>query len=154
MSANDEALQARGSLQQALTYLDRDNASEPADLARISELWQGMTDGSWSVVEHFVRDGYRYVLAQRASDSSDSVAQLSSREWQALALANQGLSNKVIAQDLGLSASTVSTYLARARKKLRARQSLLLGNGRAPREARLQHDAQNTQLTGSPQRRG
>jgi len=43
---------------------------------------------------------------------------LTLRERQVLAYAGLGHSNKVIAYELGLSTSTVSTHLARARRKM------------------------------------
>jgi len=46
---------------------------------------------------------------------------LSPREHQALALAAQGLANKVIACELGVTVSTVSVYLVKAGRKLGVR---------------------------------
>jgi DNA-binding NarL/FixJ family response regulator len=45
---------------------------------------------------------------------------LSRREMQVLRFANLGFSNKLIGHTLGLSGSSVSKYLERARKKLEA----------------------------------
>jgi DNA-binding NarL/FixJ family response regulator len=124
MSAFDEAMREHGSLQQALLQIARSRASETADVARITEVWQSMLDGRWSIAEQFDCDGHRYVLVRRRTAGSASVASLSSREWQVLALARRGHSNKVIAHDLDISVSAVSTYLARARKKLGVQESL------------------------------
>jgi DNA-binding CsgD family transcriptional regulator len=52
---------------------------------------------------------------------------LTERERQVLAYADLGQSNKLIAYSLGLSTSTVSTLLSRARRKLGIEGSLPLG---------------------------
>ena len=76
-------------------------------------------DGRWSLLDHFDSDGRRFVVAHRNDARVADVRGLTLRERQVLAYAGLGHSNKVIAYELGLSTSTVSTHLARARKKMR-----------------------------------
>lgn len=120
MSALDETLHSGRGVQHALVEIDRARRGEPPDLLRISELWEGMNDGRWSVVEHFERDGHRYFLLCSAALDARVSTRLSKREQQVLDLVNRGCSNKIIGYSLNLSISTVSTHLARARRKLRA----------------------------------
>ena len=118
MSAPDEARDGHAGFQHALVQMDRARPGDATDGLRIAELWQGMKDGRWSVVEHFDCDGHRYFLLCSATGSR-AASRLSKREQQVLDLANSGFSNKLIGCSLDMSISTVSTYLARARKKLR-----------------------------------
>ena len=76
--------------------------------------------GRWSLVEHFERDGRRYYLAHRNEPEVRSVKGLTARERQVLAYAQLGNSNKLIAYSLGISISTVSTLLSRARRKVQS----------------------------------
>jgi DNA-binding NarL/FixJ family response regulator len=82
----------------------------------------------WSVVHTYQADGAQYVLVRR-EDSPKPPRALSCRESQALALAVLGRSNKVIAFEMGASASTVGVLLHRAARKLgsRTRAELLAG---------------------------
>jgi DNA-binding CsgD family transcriptional regulator len=83
--------------------------------------WRGRVEARWTLIEHFERDGKRYVLARENERKLESVTQLSSRERQVMASAALGRSNKEIAYDLGLADATVRVLLARAAKKLGTR---------------------------------
>jgi len=76
----------------------------------------------WSALAHFERDGQRYVVA-RATDRGMRIAGLSRREEEVIARAALGHAQKVIAYDLGISASTVRVLLGRVRRKVGARTS-------------------------------
>jgi DNA-binding NarL/FixJ family response regulator len=82
-------------------------------------LWQGLVDGTWSLVDQHESDGKRYLLARRnAPDVRDPLA-LTPRERVVLAFAAMGHQNKFIAYLLGLPVSKVAGHLAGARRKLR-----------------------------------
>jgi DNA-binding NarL/FixJ family response regulator len=81
-------------------------------------MWQAMVSGRWSLLDHFDSDGRRYVLAHRNDPQVPDARGLTLRQRQVIAYAALGHSNKVIAYELGLSASTVGCHLARARAKL------------------------------------
>ena len=83
------------------------------------EVWRGLVAGLWSLVDHFESDGRRYLVAHRNDPSMPDPRALTERERQIVAYADLGQSNKLIAYQLGLSASTVAVHLARAREKLR-----------------------------------
>jgi DNA-binding CsgD family transcriptional regulator len=83
----------------------------------------------WTVVDSYQADGVQYVVVRRDEPPPSAPRALSRRESQALALAVLGHSNKVIAYEMGASASTVGVLLYRAARKLgsRTRSELLAG---------------------------
>ncbi len=83
------------------------------------EVWRGLVAGLWSLVDHFDTDGRRYLVAHRNDASTPDPRALTERERQIVAYADLGQSNKLIAYQLGLSASTVAVHLSHAREKLR-----------------------------------
>ncbi len=91
------------------------------------EAWRGLVAARWSIVDRFEHDGKRFLLAQENAPVSPSRRELSERERQALAYAKLGHSNKLIAYELGISASTVGVLLWRAANKLgtKTREELL-----------------------------
>jgi hypothetical protein len=91
---------------------------ERDDVYRAVELWRGLVAGRWSLVEHFERDGKRFYLAHKNDPDLAGDRALTLREREVVGYAKLGNSNKLIAYSLGLSSSTVSTLLGRARKKL------------------------------------
>jgi hypothetical protein len=108
---------AREALREALVRIDKAR-SEHDDARRSVELWRGLVAGRWSLVEHFERDGKRYYLAHKNDPELAEDRGLTRHERLVLGYAELGQSNKLISYALGLSSSTVSTLLARARKKL------------------------------------
>ena len=85
------------------------------------ELWRGLVQGRWSLVDHIDSDGRRFVLARRNEPEVPGLGDsLTQREQQVLARAALGESNKLIGYQLGLSASTVAFHLASASRKLGA----------------------------------
>jgi DNA-binding CsgD family transcriptional regulator len=81
-------------------------------------LWQGLVQGRWTLVDQVDRDGKRFVLARRNEAAAPPFAGLTLRERQIVALALQGLANKLITYTVGLSVSTVATHLSNAARKL------------------------------------
>jgi len=79
--------------------------------------WETLVSGRWSLVDHFEKDGRRYVLA-RKNDPFVPGDKLSLRERQVVGFVALGHSNKLIGYELGISASTVATHLTSAAKKL------------------------------------
>ncbi len=81
----------------------------------------------WTVLEHFVHDGFAYQLRRRPSDKAPATVHLTKREEEVLARLFGGESNKIIAYELGLAPSTVGVLLFRAAAKLgaKSREELL-----------------------------
>jgi len=84
-------------------------------------LWRTLVDGRYTLLDAFERDGRRYVVAVENTPCPDGPGILTDRERQVAALAATGRSNKLIAYELGLGHSTVRVLLARAARKLRAK---------------------------------
>ena len=108
---------ARTALCDALVGIHRARARN-ADPARAIDLWRALVSGRWSIVEHFERDGKRYYLAHKNDPELAEDRALTPRERQVLGYAELGHSDKLIAYELGLAPSTVSTLLSTARRKL------------------------------------
>jgi DNA-binding CsgD family transcriptional regulator len=72
----------------------------------------------WNVVETYERDGDQYMVARREKIRRFASPALSRREHQALSLAAFGLSNKEIAYQMGIGASTVGVFIHRAAEKI------------------------------------
>jgi DNA-binding CsgD family transcriptional regulator len=85
------------------------------------DLWRGLVQGRWSLVDRFERDGRRYIVAHRNDPAALDPRSLTDRERQVVGYVALGHSNKLIAYELGLSPSTVGVLLARAAAKLGAR---------------------------------
>lgn len=81
-------------------------------------VWQGLVDGSWSLVEQLDVDGKRFILAHRNAEQVTDPRGLTDKECRVAQLAARGYSNKLVAYHLGISESTVATHLTAALRKL------------------------------------
>jgi DNA-binding CsgD family transcriptional regulator len=88
------------------------------DPEEATQLWKGLVDGCWSLVDHVDRDGKRFILVRRNEPDIRDPKALAPRERHVAALAVHGFSNKHIAYQLGISATTVSSHLGAALRKL------------------------------------
>lgn len=82
-------------------------------------LWQPLVDRRWTLIDRYDTDGRRLYVAVKNALEFQSDRALSTREQQVARIAAQGMANKEIAYALGLSVSSISTYLHRALDKLR-----------------------------------
>lgn len=85
------------------------------DQASATALWSALESGAWSVVDLIDRDRRRFLLARENTGSVDA---LTRRECKVVEYASLGYSNKLIAYELGIESSTVSTHLSNASAKL------------------------------------
>ncbi|MBI5481659.1 MAG: response regulator transcription factor [Deltaproteobacteria bacterium] len=102
--------------------LDRRRAGQlrQSDPAEAVAAWRALVAGRWSLVDHFDHDGRRFLLARRNDPDTRALGELTLRERQVVGYACLGHANKLIAYELGLSASSIATHLARAAEKLGA----------------------------------
>jgi DNA-binding CsgD family transcriptional regulator len=111
--------EAREVLRAGVLAVDRARgALRRRDPERAAEIWQALVAGRWSLLDHFDSDGRRFVVAHRNDAGVPDARGLTRRECQVLAHVVLGQSNKMVAYELGLSASTVAGHLASARTKL------------------------------------
>lgn len=119
---------SRQSLRRAAQTLDRARGPLRSDDSERAVLdWKVLVEHRWSLLDHFDRDGKRYLLACRNSPSALATALLSPRERQVVLLAVRGHSNKLIGYELGIATSTVGVLLGRAALRLgvRSRRALI-----------------------------
>jgi DNA-binding CsgD family transcriptional regulator len=103
--------------------------AEPADATGVRRtlegealaMWQAMVMGEWTLVDHFERDGRRFLVARRNRPQPADHPLLSRREREVVSLAALGYPNKLASYALGLSSSTIASLLRRASRKLGAR---------------------------------
>lgn len=122
------ARSARDALRSAARRIDRARGPlRRRDGTSALELWRGLVDGRWSLVDRFESDGRRYVVALRNDRRLDDPRALTPRQRQVAHLVASGYSNKDIAYDLGLSSSVVSTHVAAVLRRLgfRRREELV-----------------------------
>lgn len=81
-------------------------------------LWTPLSEGRWTLVDRFDREGHRYYVAVDNDMESRELRVLSSRERDVARLAGLGYANKEIAYELSISESSAATYLQRALQKI------------------------------------
>jgi DNA-binding CsgD family transcriptional regulator len=84
------------------------------------ELWRGLADGQWSIVEEVESDGKHYLVARNNELDTGEVGTtaLTALERQVCAMAAAGHAQKLIAYELGIHASRVARYLTSGMTKL------------------------------------
>jgi DNA-binding CsgD family transcriptional regulator len=101
-------------IKEGLARRRRARAKDLAPSAAL-DVWQGLLDGRWSLVDHVDTDGKAFVLVVANEPCRDVTSTLTDRQRSAVALAALGYSNKQIAYSLGLTATAVGMLLRRAR---------------------------------------
>lgn len=115
--ARDRSL--REALRDAARLIDRARGRlRKRDPWEAVSLWQALVSGRWSLVDRFDSDGRRYLVAMRNPMPRAELRALTAREAEVVTLAARGMSSKLVAYHLGIGASTASTLLARALRKL------------------------------------
>jgi DNA-binding CsgD family transcriptional regulator len=113
----------REELRLAAVAFDQARSKFKSDAEHATRRWRPLVETRWSLIDEFDTDGKRFVIAvENTPPVHDARSkELSARELQVLTHAHLGHSNKVIAYELGLAASTVRVLLQRAAQKLGAR---------------------------------
>jgi DNA-binding CsgD family transcriptional regulator len=125
---------ARARLGEAVRRIERVRSrARRVSAGETVELWRGLVDGTWSLVDHVEAGGRRMVLAVRNAPGVVDPRALTPLERDVLGLALMGRSNKWIGYALGIAPSTVADHLSRASRKMgaRSRTELILSFGQA-----------------------
>jgi DNA-binding CsgD family transcriptional regulator len=104
-AATRAVMRARGSLR----------ARDPDEAL---ELWRGLVDGRWSLIDRFDADGKHYLVAHRNPPQVRDHRALSRREAEVAAYLAMGLSNKEIGYALGIAITTTSDHISSIERKL------------------------------------
>jgi DNA-binding CsgD family transcriptional regulator len=80
--------------------------------------FEGLVAGRWSIVQTFESDGRRYLVAIQNQPGQIPAAALRPSEAHALLLRAQGLTNKLVAYELGLAESSVHHLVHEGMRKL------------------------------------
>lgn len=88
---------------------------------RALELWSGLVEGRWSLIDWFDTDGRRFILAKPNAPQLGDPRGLTEREHQVATYAALGETHKMIAYRLGISSSRVCAVLRAAMRKLGVR---------------------------------
>lgn len=113
--------EARRGLREAVRAMDRARGrARRTTPDEALEGWTALVDARWTLLDHFDSDGRRFVIARSNASDVPQAPDLTERERQVLAYAALGHTNKLIAYELGIAASTVRVLVARAAKKLGA----------------------------------
>jgi DNA-binding NarL/FixJ family response regulator len=88
------------------------------DADRAVDVWRGLVDGQWSLVDRFDAGARRHLLAQRSSPGAAGHSGLTGRERLVVQHAARACPYKVMASELGLAVSTIGSDLSSALKKL------------------------------------
>jgi DNA-binding CsgD family transcriptional regulator len=102
----------REALREAAMRQRRAGDLRQSDPAEAVAAWRALVAGRWSLVDHFDHDGRHFLLARRNDPDTRALGELTLRERQVVGYASLG--------QMGLSASSIATYLGRAAAKLGA----------------------------------
>lgn len=80
--------------------------------------WKTLVAARWTLLDHVEVDGRRYFVARENAPVDGAPLELTERERQVLSRAALGHHNKLIAYELGITASTVRVLFSRASAKL------------------------------------
>jgi DNA-binding CsgD family transcriptional regulator len=117
--ATTSSKQLRERLRDAVRCIERARGpTRRRDPEAALDLWRVLVEARFTLLDAFQSGGRRYILAVENMPRVAGPAVLTPRERQVLAAAATGRPNKLIAYELGLSASTIRVLLARAARKL------------------------------------
>jgi DNA-binding CsgD family transcriptional regulator len=120
--------QARELLRHAVLMLEKSRGPlRTKDPEKSLEIRKALVAGRWSLVDQIEQNGERYIVARQNEPTAPGPALLSKREKEVVGYAQLGHHDKLIAYELGISASTVRVLFGRAKAKLgvRSRKELL-----------------------------
>ncbi len=119
--AKGGAITRRDALESAVRAVDASRAKAvraPSGDPDLLDVWQGLLEGRWSLIDRIDSDGRRYYVALVNPPLGVPARALTANEAQAVAMAVVGEPNYMIAYALGVASSTVANWLHTAIRKL------------------------------------
>ncbi len=113
-----DAGQAREALTETVRRIDHARSRAQRDREDSLELWKGLAQGRWSLIDRIDTDGRRFYVAVANPAADIPARSLNDLERQIVAMAIAGEPNKGIGYALGFAASTVAGKLSEAMRKL------------------------------------
>lgn len=110
-------------------FARRRHALGAQDPEHALDVWRGLVDGRWSLVDYLDTDGKAFVLAVRNQPAQSIISKLTGRQRAVVALASLGYGNKRIAYALGLTEVAVAMQLTRAKAATGTRSRVELVKG-------------------------
>lgn len=119
---DEGVVDAREALRRATLAFDQARTKKMrSDIELATRRWRPLVASRWSLLDDFDLDGRRFVVAVESSPPTPAPRKdLSERELHVMTQAHLGHTDKEIAYELGLSASTVRVLVHRATRKLGA----------------------------------
>jgi DNA-binding CsgD family transcriptional regulator len=118
---------SREALREAAVAIDRARGGlRRTDPDAALEAWRAMVKGRWTLVDRFESDGRRFLVARPNTPGATPRGGLTRMETTCALYAAMGHSGKLIAYELGIAESTVSTHLQSALRKLGLRSRTAL----------------------------
>ena len=114
---------ARSKLVEAVRAIDRAKTRALGRGPEALEVWKGLVDGRWSLVEQIEADGKRLFVAFRNEEHVRDPRGLTNTEMRVVGLVARGYPDKLVAYNLGLASATVAVHLSNALAKLRMSRS-------------------------------
>jgi len=128
-AAERDAANAREPMRRVVVAIDRLRGSvHAASPESVLEAWEAMLAGRWVLVDRFESGGRRFLVARPSTRGAGAPTSLSPVETVCALRVAMGCSSKLIAYELGLAESTVSTHLRSAMRKLHIRSRVELAS--------------------------
>jgi DNA-binding CsgD family transcriptional regulator len=136
-----------------------DRVHRRMDQAHTTQQLKDLQNGTCSVVDQIVHVRRRFLLIRENGEHERDTHAITPREREVVALASRGISNKVIAYELGVTTSTVSTLISQAAAKLGLRSraaiihafaTLAAGSTADVAVSNIEHDGERLAVVSLP----
>jgi DNA-binding CsgD family transcriptional regulator/ElaB/YqjD/DUF883 family membrane-anchored ribosome-binding protein len=135
--ASAQPTNARAALREGVRRIDRARTrAVREDTESALNLWEGLVDGRWSLVDYFDTDRRRYVVAVKNDPDMRDPRGLTMRERQIAEFFGMGRQSKEIGYILGLTPSSIGNTLTHAQHKLGLKSKAELAAFFAPKGMR------------------
>jgi DNA-binding CsgD family transcriptional regulator len=96
-----------------------DASPTPAEQAQQAEIWEGVSSGTWSIIDHYERLGRRYLFVYKTDAGKSDPLRMTPMQRRALECLSRGRSDSEIAVTLGIKLDAASALVRVIKRKLR-----------------------------------